>query len=152
MFKVGDNAVYPAHGVAVVKRIEERDVGGKKKNVHKGKPEPKKHAVVTLVERSGEVRAKHVANRLELLRRRCCGIWKVQFDRLPLRILMAQLAHVVGCRGILLRTCIFSSRGWGRETQQAEDEEGTKGETKMRTHGGTSHDQQNDPLRRYHCQ
>ena len=33
-----------------------------RKNVHKGKPEPKKHAVVTLVERSGEVRAKHVAN------------------------------------------------------------------------------------------
>jgi CarD family transcriptional regulator len=28
MFKVGDSAVYPAHGVAVVKRIDERDVGG----------------------------------------------------------------------------------------------------------------------------
>lgn len=34
MFKVGDNAVYPAHGVTVVKRIEERDVGGKKKNFY----------------------------------------------------------------------------------------------------------------------
>ncbi len=31
MFKVGDSAVYPAHGVAVIKRIEEKDVGGKKK-------------------------------------------------------------------------------------------------------------------------
>ena len=31
MFKVGDNAVYPAHGVGVIKRIDERDVGGKKK-------------------------------------------------------------------------------------------------------------------------
>jgi CarD family transcriptional regulator len=34
MFKVGDSAVYPAHGVAVVKRIEERDVGGKKKKFY----------------------------------------------------------------------------------------------------------------------
>ena len=35
-------------------------MGGKKKNVHKGKPEPKKHAVHALVERGGEVRASHV--------------------------------------------------------------------------------------------
>lgn len=28
MFKVGDSAVYPAHGVTVVKRIDEREVGG----------------------------------------------------------------------------------------------------------------------------
>ncbi|MBI4042114.1 MAG: CarD family transcriptional regulator [Deltaproteobacteria bacterium] len=28
-FKVGDNAVYPAHGVAVVKNIEKKVVGGK---------------------------------------------------------------------------------------------------------------------------
>jgi CarD family transcriptional regulator len=34
MFKVGDSAVYPAHGVAVVKRIEEREVGGKKKSFY----------------------------------------------------------------------------------------------------------------------
>jgi CarD family transcriptional regulator len=34
MFKVGDNAVYPAHGVAVIKRIEEKDVGGKKKKFY----------------------------------------------------------------------------------------------------------------------
>ena len=34
MFKVGDNAVYPAHGVTVVKRIEEREVGGKKKSFY----------------------------------------------------------------------------------------------------------------------
>ena len=34
MFKVGDNAVYPAHGVTIVKRIEERDVGGKKKSFY----------------------------------------------------------------------------------------------------------------------
>ncbi len=34
MFKVGDNAVYPAHGVAKVKRIEERDVGGTKKSFY----------------------------------------------------------------------------------------------------------------------
>ena len=34
LFKVGDNAVYPAHGVTVVKRIDERDVGGKKKKFY----------------------------------------------------------------------------------------------------------------------
>lgn len=34
MFKVGDNAVYPAHGVTVIKRIEEKDVGGKKKKFY----------------------------------------------------------------------------------------------------------------------
>lgn len=34
MFKVGDSAVYPAHGVTVVKRIDERDVGGKKKKFY----------------------------------------------------------------------------------------------------------------------
>ena len=34
MFKVGDSAVYPAHGVAVIKRIEEKDVGGKKKKFY----------------------------------------------------------------------------------------------------------------------
>ena len=37
-----------------------RGLGGKKKNVHRGKPEPKKHAVHALVERGGELRAKHV--------------------------------------------------------------------------------------------
>jgi hypothetical protein len=39
---------------------DETFVGGKKKNVHRGKPEPKKHAVHALVERGGEVRATHV--------------------------------------------------------------------------------------------
>lgn len=34
MFKVGDNAVYPAHGVTVVKRIEEKEVAGKKKSFY----------------------------------------------------------------------------------------------------------------------
>jgi len=33
-FKVGDNAVYPAHGVTVIKKIEEKDVGGKKKKFY----------------------------------------------------------------------------------------------------------------------
>ena len=31
MFKVGDNAVYPSHGVGVVRGIQEKDIGGKKK-------------------------------------------------------------------------------------------------------------------------
>ena len=34
MFKVGESTVYPAHGVAVVKRIDERDVAGKKKKFY----------------------------------------------------------------------------------------------------------------------
>src|SRR5581483_1185882 len=34
MFKVGDNAVYPAHGVTVIKKIDEKEVGGKKKKFY----------------------------------------------------------------------------------------------------------------------
>ena len=34
MFKVGESAVYPAHGIAVIKRIDERDVGGTKKRFY----------------------------------------------------------------------------------------------------------------------
>ena len=33
-FKVGDNAVYPAHGVTVIKRIDERKEGGKKRSYY----------------------------------------------------------------------------------------------------------------------
>jgi ISXO2-like transposase domain len=52
----------PIGGDNLVVEGDETYVGGKKKNVHRDKPEPKKHAVVTLVERDGKVRAKHVAN------------------------------------------------------------------------------------------
>jgi transposase-like protein len=55
----------PAGGVGGENKVVEADetfVGGKKKNVHKGKPEPKKHAVVALVERDGGMRASHVAD------------------------------------------------------------------------------------------
>lgn len=31
IFKVGDNAVYPSHGVGVVRGVQEKDVGGRKK-------------------------------------------------------------------------------------------------------------------------
>jgi transposase-like protein len=48
------------HGKTV--ESDETFVGGKKKNVHKGKPEPKKHAVHALVERGGQMRATHVAD------------------------------------------------------------------------------------------
>lgn len=34
MFKVGDSAVYPAHGLTRIKRIEERDIAGKKKKFY----------------------------------------------------------------------------------------------------------------------
>jgi transposase-like protein len=50
----------PLGGPGKVIESDETFVGGKKKNVHKGKPEPKKHAVHALVERGGKVRAKHV--------------------------------------------------------------------------------------------
>jgi ISXO2-like transposase domain len=41
---------------------DEAFVGGKKKNVHRGKPEPQKHAVHALVERCGKMSAKQVAD------------------------------------------------------------------------------------------
>ena len=46
------------------KKVEsdETFVGGKKKNVHNGKPEPKKTPVVALVERGGKLKAKCVPN------------------------------------------------------------------------------------------
>ena len=56
---------------------DETFVGGKKKNVHKGKPEPRKHAVHALVERGGGVRATHVpdvsAKTLRSVLREACG-------------------------------------------------------------------------------
>jgi hypothetical protein len=41
----------PIGGPGKIVESDETFVGGKKKNVHKGKPEPKKHAVHALVER-----------------------------------------------------------------------------------------------------
>ncbi len=52
----------PVGGENKVVEADETFVGGKARNVHKSKPIPKKHAVVALVERGGEVRAKHVAD------------------------------------------------------------------------------------------
>ena len=52
----------PIGGEGKVVESDETFVGGKKKNVHKGKPEPKKHAVHALVERGGKMRATHVAD------------------------------------------------------------------------------------------
>jgi transposase-like protein len=60
--KVDLNRDGPIGGEGKIVESDETFVGGKKKNVHKGKPEPKKHAVHALVERGGEVRAKHVAD------------------------------------------------------------------------------------------
>ena len=54
--------VAPIGGEGKTVESDETFVGGKKKNVHKGKPEPKKYAVHALVERGGEVRAAHVPN------------------------------------------------------------------------------------------
>jgi transposase-like protein len=52
----------PLGGAGKVIESDETFVGGKKKNVHNGKPEPKKYPVVALVERGGQMRAKHVAD------------------------------------------------------------------------------------------
>lgn len=52
----------PLGGRGKVIESDETFVGGKAKNVHKGKPTPKKHAVHALVERGGKMRAKHVAD------------------------------------------------------------------------------------------
>src|SRR5258706_10929723 len=52
----------PIGGEGKTVESDETFVGGKAKNVHKGKPIPKKEAVHALVERGGQMRAKHVAN------------------------------------------------------------------------------------------
>ncbi|MGB0084490.1 MAG: IS1595 family transposase [Rhodomicrobiaceae bacterium] len=52
----------PIGGENKVVESDETFVGGKARNAHKSKPTPKKHAVVTLVERDGSVRARHVAD------------------------------------------------------------------------------------------
>lgn len=52
----------PLGGEGKILESDETFVGGKKKNVHKGKLEPKKHAVHALVERGGQVRASHVTD------------------------------------------------------------------------------------------
>lgn len=52
----------PIGGAGKTIEADETYVGGKARNVHNGKPVPKKHPVVALVERGGEVRAKHVAD------------------------------------------------------------------------------------------
>lgn len=59
---VGTPDAGPIGGVGKVVESDETFVGGKAKNVHKGKPIPPKRPVVALVERGGKVRARHVAN------------------------------------------------------------------------------------------
>ncbi len=52
----------PIGGSGKTIEADETFVGGKAKNIHKGKPIPPKRPVVALVERGGELRAKHVAD------------------------------------------------------------------------------------------
>lgn len=52
----------PMGGPGKTVETDETYVGGKKKNVHNGKPEPKKKPVVALVERDGRLKARHVPN------------------------------------------------------------------------------------------
>lgn len=52
----------PVGGPGKTIESDETFVGGKAKNVHKGKPIPKKQVVVALVERGGDLKATHVAD------------------------------------------------------------------------------------------
>jgi len=52
----------PLGGPGKIVESDETYVGGKAKNAKNGKPIPKKHAVVALVERGGEMRVRHVAD------------------------------------------------------------------------------------------
>src|SRR5262245_13873912 len=47
-------------GAGRIVEADETFVGGKKRNVHRGKAEPEKHAVMALVERGGKLRVRHV--------------------------------------------------------------------------------------------
>jgi transposase-like protein len=57
-----DEAAGPIGGAGKIVESDETFVGGRAKNVHKGKPVPEKAAVHALVERGGKMRAKHVAD------------------------------------------------------------------------------------------
>lgn len=50
----------PIGGEGKIVESDETYVGGRAKNAKKGKPIPKKHAVVALIERDGEMRVRHV--------------------------------------------------------------------------------------------
>ena len=57
-----DKSTDPIGGKGKTIEADETFVGGKARNVHKSKPIPPKRPVVALVERGGQVRAKHVAD------------------------------------------------------------------------------------------
>ena len=57
-----DGKAGPIGGEGKIVESDETFVGGKAKNVHKGKPIPKKKPGVALVERGGKMRARHVAD------------------------------------------------------------------------------------------
>lgn len=52
----------PLGGRGKTVESDETFVGGKARNAKKGKPTPKKHPVVALVERGGKMRARHIAD------------------------------------------------------------------------------------------
>ncbi|MEZ5850415.1 MAG: IS1595 family transposase [Hyphomicrobiaceae bacterium] len=58
--RLDDDTSGPIGGEGKTVESDETFVGGKAKNVHRGKPVPPKHAVHALVERGGPARVKHV--------------------------------------------------------------------------------------------
>jgi transposase-like protein len=61
-FAPASNRTGPIGGEGKTIEADETFIGGMAKNVHNGKPVPKKRPLIALVERGGEVRARHVAD------------------------------------------------------------------------------------------
>jgi CarD family transcriptional regulator len=76
MFKVGDCAVYPAHGITVVKRIDERDVGGKKKSFYVLQVVENQMTIMVPMENAGSVGLREIINETDVKR-----VYTILMDR-----------------------------------------------------------------------
>ena len=76
MFKVGDCAVYPAHGITVVKRIDERDVGGKKKSFYVLQVVENQMTIMVPMDNAGSVGLREIINETDVKR-----VYTILMDR-----------------------------------------------------------------------